>query len=104
MGGNVKKLKLKVISIIQKLLLRSESELANKLYYKLAKKHFNIHFGTNLIDEVGNATENAEKAAARHARLVVKVLYSDSTPESKRRLRAAARGSFTKNLLLETEL
>ena len=100
----MKSLTLKLIAGAQKLLLRSERPLALKLYMKLARLHFKQTFNSDLEEEVLNNTILSDAACRRHARLVVKVLYKDAPAGTKRMVRAAAKGSFRKNILLATEI
>lgn len=106
------KIKLKVISKIQKLLLRLDENIdiaitdgaLFNLYYSLAHKHFKIYFGKSLEQEILHNSEIGYMAAKRHSRLVIATLYKDSSDMRKKMIRAAARGTFVKNILLNTEL
>lgn len=100
----MKQLKLNTISFLQKQLLKINCGFATDMYYELAKKHYLIHFGRNLTGDVCMNVDDAQKAAKRHARLVVKTLYKNSTPDTKKRIRAMARGSFIKNILLQVDV
>jgi len=110
--GFLKLLVLKTITLVQKTLLKLDDQedmslgevKYTKLYYKLAKVHFKLYFGTDLVEEILNNTENAHLATKRHSRLVVSALYKNSSSMRKKIIRSAARGSFRKNLILETPL
>ena len=102
----IKRLKLKIITKIQKILLRSDREILAKLYYFLAKLHFSIYFDgeLSLEEEILNNSESGYLAAKRHSRLVVKTLYSESADIRKKMVRAAARGAFVKNIILTAKI
>jgi ferritin-like protein len=95
---------LKLITAVQKLLIRSGNKYMQALYYKLAALHFKIHFKKDLLTETLENTEIARFAAKRHSRMVVSVLYSKSDDARKRMIRAAARGSFTKTIILNASI
>ena len=101
-----KRLKLKVITKIQKLLLKSQRVMAVNLYYYLARLHFKIYTdGYMTLDGcILNDSEAGYMAARRHARLVVNTLYPDATDAFKKWVRAAARGSFRKNIIINADL
>jgi hypothetical protein len=101
----MKKLVMRLITEVQKLLLRVNREFATDLYYRLAKIHFKMHFGTDLETEVLNATDNAYLAAKRHSRLVLKVIYPNAKEDvHKKIVKYAARSTFTKNIILNAKL
>lgn len=95
---------LKLITKIQKLLLRSKLKIATNAYYALAKIHFKIHFGLDLSEQVLNDTDFARKAAKRHSVLVSNTLYKDANESTKRMIKSAAKGTFIKNLILSAKL
>lgn len=101
--GLLRRLALKTITKIQKLLLPCKSQRLTSLYYRLAALHLSVYFSGkyNLQDEIMNSTYLSDKAVDRHARLVVKVLYSDRDPAVKRQIAAATRGAFRKNIILD---
>lgn len=100
----LKGLQVKLITKVQKLLLRFNNQRATNLYYYLAKLHFKIYTGLVLEEEVLNNTEIGYIAAKRHGRLVLKVLYKDSSQMARKVARYASRGSFIKNILLGSKL
>ena len=102
--GVIRRLALKLISKLQKQLLKSPAKSATNLYYKLAKIHFKLYFKKDLEQEVLNDTVAAYKAIDRHSRLVIKSLYNDKDEAVKKHLAAATRGAFVKNIILNAEL
>jgi hypothetical protein len=104
--GVMKRLKLKAITKIQKLLLKSQKVLAVNLYYYLARLHFKIYVDgyMTLDDCILNDNEAGNMAARRHARLVINSLYPDASDAFKKWVRAAARGSFRKNIIINAVL
>ena len=92
------------ITKIQKMLLRSQSEMALNLYYYLAKKHFKLILGKDLEIEILNNTTAGYQAAKRHSRLVLKVLYKDASPIDRKIARCGSKGSFVKNIILGADL
>jgi len=104
--GFIRRLVVKLITKVQKLLLRSETELASSAYYALARLHFSLYFKgeKSLEQEILNNTEDGYKAAKRHGRLVINTLYKDSDSVIKRMVRAASRGSFVKNIILNAKI
>lgn len=100
----MKELILKLITKVQKLLLRSNTKVATNMYYALAKLHFKIHFGTELEAEVLEATDNAYLAAKRHSRLVLKTLYPNAKGVHRKIVKYSSRSAFTKNILLNAKV
>ena len=100
----LKKMSLKIITKIQKILLKSQREIAVDLYYRLAKLHFRIYFGKSLEEEILQDSVIGYRAAMRHSRLVVKVLYSNSSGTARKIAKLSSRASFIKNILLEVKL
>lgn len=94
----------KLITKVQKLLLRSNLTMATNLYYYLAKKHFKLLLDKDLEHEVLNNTILATWAAKRHSRLVLNTLYKDSSPMARKIARYGSRGSFVKNIILGAKL
>lgn len=94
----------KLITKAQKLLLRSNLQMAVNLYYYLAKKHFRLLLDKDLEEEALNNTDAARMAARRHSRLVLKVLYKDSSVMTRKIARYGSRGSFIKNIILGAKL
>lgn len=101
-----RRLALKLITKVQKVLLRSESKVATNLYYSLAKLHFKTYFSgsKDLETEILNDTHSGYAAVRRHSRLVVNTLYKDSQEIRKKMIRSAARGSFVKNIIINAKL
>lgn len=99
-----KKAVLKTITYIQKLLLRSETVIAYDLYYYLAKKHFNLYFNVDLVEEAESESPLADMAARRHGRLVLKVVYKKSTVSDRGMISRMAESSFIQNILLDSKL
>lgn len=120
--GFFKNILLKLITVVQKRMLKMDAfydslaqldedsvsaaiaQFGFRMYYRLAKLHFKLYFGKDLVQEILNNTEEAHLAVKRHGRLVVKTLYKDSADMKKKMIRHAARGSFRKNLILDTPL
>lgn len=111
--GRFKMLVFKLITFIQKkLLVLDDNEMgdplqeteAHRLYYRFAKLHFKMWFDKDLVEEVLNNSDEAHLAVKRHSRLVINALYKDSNPMRKKIIRNAARGTFRKNLILDTSL
>lgn len=100
----MKNVVLKIITKIQKFLLKSQRKTAINLYYYLAKLHFKIHFDRDLEGEILNNSAIGYMAVKRHSRLVLKVMYKDSPYMAKKIARYGSRSSFIKNILLETKL
>lgn len=96
-----KRLKLNAITKIQKFLLKRDAKVANTLYYYLAKLHYSVYFDRDLEADIMADTHTAYKAAQRHSRLVAKVLFPEGSEKTINVVKAAARGSFVKNLLLD---
>ncbi len=101
-----RRLALKLITKVQKVLLKSERKLATNLYYSLAKVHFSVYFSgkKDLETEILNDTHDGYAAVRRHGRLVVNTLFKDSQEIRKKMVRSAARGSFVKNIILNAKL
>lgn len=100
----MKRLKLKMITRIQKILLKVNKGWAGNLYYFLAKMHFKTYFNLDLQTETENSTEKSKMAAKRHSTLVLKVLYKNSKYKALLKVRNAARKTFVKNILLNAKL
>lgn len=100
--GVVRRLALKLITKVQKCLLKSDKIIATDLYYFLAEKHFSIYFSGQytLKKAILEDTDLGIFATNRHARLVVKALYSTADEYIKNKVVAASRGSFRKNVIL----
>ncbi len=100
--GSLRRLALSLITKVQRFLLKKDTDLATTIYLKLASLHFSLYFeGTkSLSEETLNNTGAAYAAAKRHSRMVISTLYSDSHPIRKRMVRAASKGSFLKNIIL----
>jgi len=99
-----KRLMARGVTLLQKIALRMNGNLSYKAYMKLEEIHFDLFFGESLEENILNNTEKAHLACKRHARLVVKTLYPNADVCSARMIRAAARGSFRKNILLNIAL
>ena len=95
---------LKLITVIQKLLIRSENKTISNLYYKLAALHFKKLTGKDLMNETLMDSDEADDAAQRHADMVASILFKSSHEQYKKIIRAAARGSFKKNIILNASL
>lgn len=104
--GVVRRSILKLITKVQKILLRSERKLITNLYYTLARIHFSIYFSgkLSLDQEVMNNTEAGYRAMRRHSILVVNTLFKTSADMRKKIIRNAAQESFKKNILLNAKL
>lgn len=94
----------KLITRVQKVLLKSNRKMALDLYYYLAKKHFKLVLGKDLEREVVYNTDAAHMAAKRHSRLVLRVLYKDSNKMTRKIVRYSSRDSFIKNIILDAKL
>lgn len=86
------------------MMLKSDSSFATTVYYMLAKLHFRLVFGVELEDHVVRSSILSDVAQNRHARLVVSTLYKGSDKQAKRRIRAAARGAFVRNIILTAKV
>ena len=105
--GFLKEMVLKIISKVQRVLLKINNNLATELYYYLAKKHYKIYFdqySADLETDVLNEDFHAHLAARRHARLVVSTLYKNINKQHKRMITRAAKQSFVKNIILNVKL
>ncbi len=101
-----RRLVLKLITKLQKVLLKSERPLVLMVYYKLSRLHFSVYFSgkLSLETEVINNTEAGYRAARRHSILVVNTLFKESADIRKKIIRNAAQESFKKNILLNAKL
>jgi len=100
----LERIMLSAISKVQKFLLKMNSELAGDLYYYLAKKHYEISFGSDLEDHVLDDTIGSRLAAKRHGRFVVNVLYKHINKHHKKMIRDAAEKTFISNIILNVKL
>lgn len=94
----------KLITKVQKLLLKSDHKIALELYYYLAKKHFKLLLNKNLEEEILNKTDAGYMAASRHGRLVLGTLYKDSSKMTRKIALYSSVESFIKNIILDAKL
>jgi hypothetical protein len=95
---------LKLIDAAQRILIRSENKHISSLYYKLAAMHFKRLHGKDLMEEVMEDSQIADEAADRHANMVADILFKSSLDIRKKIIRAAARGSFKKTIILSASV
>ena len=102
--GPIRKQVLKLLTKFQELTINGDSQL----YSFFTALHFRLFTGVSLKEVFNTSSSDALKmfhrAAERHSRMVVSLIYSDSTKTHKKVLKNLAYESFCKNFLLEQKL
>lgn len=98
----LKRLALKLVHKAQKFTLKKGMM---GLYFKLAKLHFRICFGKNLVNEIAFGTEEADAAARRYARMLINNIGKEKFSPSRLKQRYQMfQQNFKKTLVLEYRL
>ena len=102
--GPIRKAILKLLTKLQE----KTVEKHNRLYYFFTKLGFRIYVGISLKlaskEILSIDTRMFNRAAERHARMVLSIVYKDSTYTHKKALKPLIKESFKKNFLLDQEL
>ena len=102
--GPIRKRVLQLLTKFQELTIEGDSQL----YSFFTKLHFRVYTGVSLKEVFNTASSDAlvmfHNAAERHSKMVVSLVYIDSTKTHKKVLKNLAYESFCKNFLLEQEL
>lgn len=95
--GAFKKLLLKALTFLQEATIKQHNV---DLYYRFVKLHFRLYFGYPLSLDAPRISQ--QKAADRHAKMVLKNLFPDAKNQDM--VYCNAYESFLKNLAAETSL
>ena len=89
-----------IFKLIHKLQKYSLNNGYYKLYISLFKLHFSRYFDLDLRTEVIAKSYSGKAAMRRHARIVIKVIYNNQSPDNKEIMYQASKPAFRDAFLI----